>query len=83
MSEQKGRGERLSEADNTGWRRLLEAGASPYMVRDIQGSVDLLWDGADGCRITPLAPNFTACGPSVDGPRLELQKDVIYYLVEN
>lgn len=82
MSEQKQCGEQFSEPDKEGWMQVLHEGGSPYMVKDIAGTVELRWPGADRCRVTPLKPNFTAAGPAMSGPRIELREDVLYYLIE-
>lgn len=82
MSEQKQCGEQFSEPDTDGWMKVRQEGGSPYMVKDIAGTIELRWKGAERCRVTPLQPNFTAAGPAVNGARLELRKDALYYLIE-
>jgi len=82
MSEQKQHGEQFSEPDAEGWMVVRQEGGSPYMVRDIAGEIEFRWKGAERCRVTPLQPNFSAAGPAVPGPRLELRRDVLYYLIE-
>mgnify|MGYP006280775489 CR=1 FL=1 len=82
MSEQKEHGERFSEPDPEGWLRVLQPGTSPYMVRNLDGTVELLFEGAGGCRITPLSPDFRASGDAVRGPHIEMARDILYYLIE-
>jgi hypothetical protein len=82
MSEQKQCGEQFSEPDTDGWIEVRQEGGSPYLVKDIAGTIELRWPGANRCRVTPLQPNFTAAGPGVTGPRIDLRKDVLYYLIE-
>jgi hypothetical protein len=82
MTEQKEYNEKHSEPDAEGWINLLQTGSSPYLVRDIKGTIELLWDGSENCRVVPLDPDFSVRGESRTGKFIELERTTMYYLIE-
>lgn len=83
MSEQKNQGYEARETgDVSGQREIVEMGAMPIVVRDFAGTVTL--ENGNGVRVTPLDANLYAAGAATEatGGKIELKRDVMYYLIE-
>jgi len=62
--------------------RIVEIGRDPWLVRDIRGSVTLKRADAKSLKLTPLDANGYRLKSQLIGGTIELQRDVVYYLIE-
>ncbi len=79
MSEQQNTG---FNAPGKGYRKIVEAGGSPIIVRKLSGTVKLKRGDAAGLSVTPLDwngyPQKTARGAGA----IDLKPDIFYYVIE-
>ncbi len=62
--------------------KIIDIGRDPWLVRDVRGSVTLKRADAKSLKLTPLDFNgYRTSAKPIAGP-IELQRDVVYYLIE-
>jgi hypothetical protein len=66
----------------TGTRRIESIGRDPWLVRDITGTVTLKRPDAAKLKLTPLDYNGYRKTARPVGAKIELDRDVVYYLIE-
>ena len=66
----------------TGVRKIGSVGRDPWLVCDIAGTVTLKRQDAAKLKVTPLDFNGYRKTAKPAGTKIELDRDVVYYLIE-
>jgi hypothetical protein len=80
MTEEKATG--FATDKDTGVRKITSIGKDPWLVRDIAGTVTLKRPDAAKLKLTPLDFNGYRKTSRPVGEKIELDRDVVYYLIE-
>ncbi len=82
MSEQKECGQEIGPLAADGSFTVSGETRSPYMVRELAGTIHLKRPDAASLRVTPLKPNFTPDGEAARGAAVRLNRNTLYYMIE-
>lgn len=80
MSEEKATGFQ-TEPISPGVNRITHIGTDPWLVKKFSGEVKFKRPDAAKLKVTPLDPNGTPLDPNGDASLINLQPEILYYLI--